>query len=128
MSRAFAPKYIAEGTTIGPYTPAVRVGNFLFLSGQIGLDPASGNLKADSIETETRQVLRNIDRLLRAEGFDSSNVISASVYLREMNNFARMNAIYGSYFPQGKYPVRTTVAVADLPKRANVEIAVIAYK
>ena len=128
LSKSVAPRFISSGKTIGPYSPAIRVGNFLFLSGQIALDPETGNMNSENIEVETRQVLKNIGRLLHTEGYDSSNVISATVYLCDMNNFAKMNTVYGSYFPEGKYPVRTTVGVADLPKQANIEITVIAYK
>ena len=128
LGKSTAPRFISGGTTIGPYSPAVRVGNFLFLSGQIALNPETGTLNNETIEAETRQVFDNIRRLLRAEGYDSSHVISATVYLRDMNNFAKMNAVYGSYFQQGRYPVRTTVGVADLPKQANIEISVIAFR
>ncbi len=128
LSKSLAPRFISGGKTIGPYSPAVRVGNFLFLSGQIALNPETGTMITETIEAETRQVFDNIRRLLHAEGYDSSHVISATVYLRDMSNFAKMNAVYGSCFQQGKYPVRTTVGVADLPKQANIEIAVIAFK
>jgi 2-iminobutanoate/2-iminopropanoate deaminase len=113
---------------IGPYTPAVRAGRLLFISGQIALDPETGTLRNDDIETETRQVLDNIGRILRASGYDSSEVVSAVVYLTDMGNYAKMNLVYGGYFLEGKYPARTAVQVAALPKGANVEIAVVAYK
>ncbi|MBP1655321.1 MAG: endoribonuclease [Bacteroidetes bacterium] len=85
-------------------------------------------LRNDDIETETRQVLDNIGRILRASGYDSSEVVSAVVYMTDMGNYAKMNLVYGGYFLEGKYPARTAVQVAALPKGANVEIAVVAYK
>ena len=113
---------------IGPYSPAVKVGNFLFVSGQIALDPATGKLVNDSIETETRQVLVNLFRILQAAGYDSSHVISATVYLKNINDYQKMNEVYGSSFPEGRYPARVALEVGNLPRAANVEIAAIAYK
>lgn len=113
--------------TIGPYSPAVRVGGFLFVSGQIGLD-TEGRLRNDSIEEETRQVLENLMRILRREGFDSSHVISTTVYMKNLNDFAKMNLIYGGYFSDGDYPARATVEVSGLPRQANIEMSLIAYK
>jgi 2-iminobutanoate/2-iminopropanoate deaminase len=128
MSRAAQKSIIAPVPVIGPYSPAVRVGNFLFVSGQIALDPATGTMKNNTIETETRQVLDNMRRILNAAGYDSSHVISATVYLKDINDYGKMNTIYGGYFQDGAYPARVAVQVAALPKQANVEIAVIAYK
>jgi 2-iminobutanoate/2-iminopropanoate deaminase len=128
LGKTMEHKIVAPVPTIGPYSPAVRVGNMLFVSGQIGLDPETGQLKNGSIEEETRQALDNVGRILRAEGFDSTHVVSATVYLKNMNDYARMNLIYGGYFQEGKYPARTTVGVTELPKSANVEITVIACK
>ncbi len=113
---------------IGPYSPAVRIGNFLFLSGQIGLDQASGELRNENIEAETRQVLDNLNIVLHAAGMDSSHVVSATVYLKNMNDYPKMNLIYGGYFQDGNYPARVTVEVSNLPRQANIEIALIAYK
>jgi 2-iminobutanoate/2-iminopropanoate deaminase len=127
--RAPAEKqYIKPSAVIGPYTPAVRAGDLLFVSGQIAIDPATGALVRGSIEAETRQVLANLDRVLKAAGYDSSQVVSATVYLTDMGNYAAMNAVYGAYFPAGRYPARAAVQVAALPKGANVEIAVTACK
>ncbi|MDH3252471.1 MAG: Rid family detoxifying hydrolase [Ignavibacteria bacterium] len=113
---------------IGPYSPAVKIGNFLFLSGQIGLDQQTGLLRSENIEAETRQVLDNLNTVLRAGGYDSTHVVSATVYLKNINDYARMNLIYGGYFQDGNYPARVTVEVSNLPRQANVEIALIAYK
>lgn len=128
LQRQTGSAWFSPTPVIGPYTPAVRAGRLLFISGQIALDPETGTLRNDDIETETRQVLDNIGRILRASGYDSSEVVSAVVYLTDMGNYAKMNLVYGGYFLEGKYPARTAVQVAALPKGANVEIAVVAYK
>jgi len=128
LHRQTGSAWISPTPVIGPYTPAVRAGRLLFVSGQIALDPETGALRNDDIETETRQVLDNVGRILRASGYDSSEVVSAVVYLTDMGNYAKMNLVYGGYFLEGKYPARTAVQVAALPKGANVEIAVVAYK
>jgi len=113
---------------IGPYSPAVKIGRFLFVSGQIAVDQQSGLLRTDNIEAETQQVLENLRLILHAAGYDSTNVVNATVYLKNMNDYQKMNQVYGGYFQEGNYPARVTVQVGDLPKQANVEIAVIAYK
>jgi 2-iminobutanoate/2-iminopropanoate deaminase len=128
MSRALQRTIVKPVNVIGPYSPAVKIGNLMFVSGQIGLDQETGALKNESIEVETRQVLDNLSRILRAEGYDSSHVVSATVYLKNMNDYAKMNQIYGGYFQEGNYPARVAVEVSNLPKQANVEISVIAYK
>jgi len=120
--------HYTSGTVIGPYSPAVGAGTFLFVSGQIGIDPSTGHFRNASIEEETRQALDNVASVLRSAGYDSSHVVSATVYLRHMQDYPRMNAVYGGFFGEGRYPARATVEVAALPKDANVEIAVIAYK
>jgi 2-iminobutanoate/2-iminopropanoate deaminase len=112
---------------IGPYSPAVKIGRFLFVSGQIALD-STGMLKNESIEVETRQVLNNLNYILQSAGYDSSHAVSATVYLKNMNDYQKMNLIYGGYFQEGNYPARVAVEVANLPRQANVEIALIAYK
>jgi 2-iminobutanoate/2-iminopropanoate deaminase len=127
LARAVTSHY-TTGTVIGPYSPAVQAGKFLFVSGQIGIDPATGAFRNASIEEETRQVLTNIASVLRSAGYDSSHVVSATVYLTDMKDYPRMNAVYGGFFPEDRYPARATVAVASLPRDASVEIAVIAYK
>lgn len=128
FAREMQRKVVSPGQTLGPYSPAVRIGNFLFVSGQIGLDQETGEIRNESIEVETRQALDNINRILLAEGYDSSDVVSATVYLRDINDYTRMNLIYGGYFQEGNYPARSTVGVTSLPKDANVEIAVVAWK
>ena len=128
MIRAMERKIVSPTKTIGPYSPAVRVGNFLFVSGQIGLDQNTGQLKSEAIEAETHQALINMNTILHSEGYDSSHVVSATVYLKNMNDYAKMNTVYGAFFREGDYPARTTVAVSELPKQANIEITVIAYK
>jgi 2-iminobutanoate/2-iminopropanoate deaminase len=128
MSRGVEKKIIKPVNVIGPYSPAVKVGNFLFVSGQIALDPQTGALKTDNIEVETQQVLDNLRRVLTAAGYDSSHVVSATVYLKNMNDYQKMNAIYGGYFQEGNYPARVAIQIGDLPKQANVEISAIAWK
>ena len=120
--------YYAPTRVIGPYTPAVQVGPLVFVSGQIALDPATGQMVQTDIETETRQVLNNLRTVLAAAGCDSSDVVNATVYLKNMNDYQRMNAVYGTFFPEGRYPARVAVEVSNLPKSANVEIAVVAVK
>ena len=112
-------------SAIGPYSPAIRAGQLLFLSGQIPLDPATGHLIAGDIKAETRRVMENIGALLEAAGLDYSAVVRTTVFLADMNDFAAMNEVYGGYFSQ-PYPARATVQAARLPKDARVEIDVIA--
>ena len=120
--------HFTTGTVIGPYSPAVQAGKFLFVSGQLGIDPETGKFRNETIEDETRQVLANVASVLRSAGYDSSHVVCATVYLEDIEDYPRMNAVYGGFFPEGRYPARATVEVDALPKDANVEIAVIAYK
>jgi 2-iminobutanoate/2-iminopropanoate deaminase len=110
---------------IGPYSPALRVGNLLFLSGQIPLDPSSGQLIEGDIRAQTRQVMQNMGELLRAGGADFSHVARTTIFLADMNDFAAVNDIYASYFTE-PYPARATVQVARLPKDVRVEIDAIA--
>jgi len=121
-------RYVRPTEVIGPYTPAVQAGRFLFVSGQIALDPQTGQMVNGDIERETLQVLNNLRTVLRAAGYDSADVVSATVYLTDMNMYARVNTVYAGFFPEGKYPARVAVQVSQLPKQANVEIAVIGYK
>ena len=114
--------------TVGPYSPAVRVGGFLFVSGQIGIRQETGNLVDTGIEGETRQALENLATVLRAAGYDSSHVVSTTVFLRTIDDYALMNQIYGGYFGEGNYPARSTVAVNALPRGASVEIAAVAFR
>ena len=110
---------------IGPYSQAVRSGNFLFCSGQIPLDAKSGQIVSGDITAQTRRVLDNIAALLRAEGLNFDDVVKTTVFLTNLDDFQIVNEVYGSYFKQNS-PARSTVQVSALPRGANVEIEVIA--
>lgn len=110
---------------LGPYSAGIRIGQFIFCAGQAGIVRATGELAPGGLEAETRQVLLNLQNVLESAGSDLSQVVKTTVFLRDMNDFARMNAIYGEFFTD-KPPARTTVAVAGLPKGALVEIEAIA--
>lgn len=128
LSKAAQRSYITDAQVIGPYSPAVQVGDFLFVSGQIGLKPTTSDLTGDDIESQTRQSLDNLMSVLQKAGYDSSHVVQCTVFLKDINDFPKMNLIYGGYFEEGKYPTRSTVEVSNLPRKAKVEIAAIAYK
>ena len=110
---------------IGPYSQAINSDCFIFTSGQIGVDPATGNFVEGGIEGQTQQVLTNLQFVLEAAGSDLDHVVKTTVFLQDMNDFARMNAIYAEFFPTNP-PARSTVEVASLPKGALVEIETIA--
>lgn len=110
---------------IGPYSVANRFGDLVFTAGQLGLNPVTMELVPGGIEAETRQALTNIKNVLEAAGSSMQNVVKTTVFLRDMNDFAKMNAIYAEFF-QDNYPARTTVQVAALPKNGAVEIEAIA--
>ena len=110
---------------VGPYSVAVQAGPFVYASGQAGLDPKTNELVPGGIEAETRQVLTNLQSVLLAAGTDLSAAVKTLVFLTDMGNFARMNAIYAEFFPANP-PARSTVAVSALPKGACVEIEVVA--
>ena len=112
---------------IGPYSQAVKVGNALYCSGQIAIDPSTGELAHESIEAETRQVLENLSAVLAEAGFALSDVVRTTVYMTDMEDYARINKIYGEYFTDNP-PARAAVQVANLPKSVNVEISCIAVK
>ena len=112
---------------IGPYSQAIKAGNLLFLSGQIPLDPATGQLVSGGIEPQTRQVFANIGAILEAAGLSFANVMSATVYVTDMNDFGKVNEIYATYF-SAPAPARATVQVARLPKDSLVEIQVVASR
>lgn len=112
---------------IGPYSHAVLFGNTLFVSGQVGKHPVSGELMMADIQSETKQVMENVKGILTDAGMDFSNVCKTTIFLTDMNNFAQVNEVYGSYF-SGEFPARETVQVAKLPLNVNVEISVIAMK
>jgi len=111
---------------IGPYSQAVQVGQQLFISGQIPLDPSTGDLITGSIEEETTQVMKNLSAVLSQAGGDWENVVKVSIFLTDMADFAAVNKIYGSYISEKSAPARETVAVAGLPKGVRVEISAIA--
>ena len=110
---------------IGPYSPALKVGNMMFLSGSIPLDPVSGQVVAGDITAQTRRVMDNIKSLLDAGGADFSNVVRTTVFMVDLAEFAAMNEVYAAYFT-APYPARSTVQVVKLPKDVRVEIDVIA--
>ncbi len=110
---------------IGPYSVAVQTGNLVFTAGQIGLDPVSGALVPGGVEAETRQALTNLKHVLADAGSGMERVVKTTVFLRDMGDFAAMNAVYAEFFPENP-PARSAVAVAALPKGAAVEIEVIA--
>jgi 2-iminobutanoate/2-iminopropanoate deaminase len=112
---------------IGPYNQAVWAGNLLFVSGQVAIEPSTGELVMDDIETETHQVMKNIKAILTEAGVDFGHIVKTSIFLSDMGNFAKVNAVYGSYFT-ADFPARETVEVSVLPKNVNVEISVTAYK
>lgn len=112
---------------IGPYNQATQFGNLLFISGQIPLDPKTGNLVQEDIKTETRQVMDNLNAILQAAGMDFTNVLKTSIFLTDMGQFGQVNEVYGTYFTDNA-PARETVQVAGLPKSVNVEISMIAGK
>jgi 2-iminobutanoate/2-iminopropanoate deaminase len=112
---------------IGPYSQAIIAGNMLFLSGQVAIDPDSNELIVGGISQETEQVMKNIEKLLKQSGYSFSEVVKTTIFLSDMRHFADINKVYGSFF-KGDFPARETVAVLGLPKNANVEISVTAYK
>lgn len=112
---------------IGPYSQAVLAGNTLYCSGQIALNPQTGELVMDSIEAETHQVLKNVGAVLKEAGMSYENVVKASIFMATMDDYAKINEVYASYFTSNP-PAREAVAVKTLPKNVNVEISVIAVK
>lgn len=117
----------AAPAAIGPYSQAIQAGNLLFLSGQIPLDPATGEMAAGGIEAQTRQVMGNLRAVLAAAGLDFSSLVKTTIYLVDLGEFATVNGIYGEYFATAP-PARATVQVAALPKGALVEIDGIAVR
>jgi 2-iminobutanoate/2-iminopropanoate deaminase len=110
---------------IGPYNQAVKVGNLLFVSGQIAINQETGDLVCDNIEAETEMVLKNLAFILNEAGSDFSKVVKSTIFINDMNNFAKINEVYARYMVE-PYPARETVEVSKLPKNVNVEISVIA--
>ena len=113
---------------IGPYNQAVLVGNTLYTSGQIAINPATNELVLDTIEDETKLVMENLKAVLEAAEMTFENVVKVSIFISDMGNFANINTVYGSYFNEATAPARETVQVACLPKNVNVEISAIAIK
>jgi 2-iminobutanoate/2-iminopropanoate deaminase len=110
---------------IGPYSQSVKAGGFLFISGQIAINPATGNVEANSIEEETHQAMKNIEAILTEAGLDFSAVVKTTIFLTDMALFGAVNEVYAGYL-SGNYPARETVAVKGLPKGVNVEISMTA--
>ena len=115
-------------TPIGPYNQGVLVGNTLYTSGQIAINPATNELVLDNIENETKLVMENLKAVLEAAEMTFENVIKVSIFISDMNNFSKINTIYGAYFNEATAPARETVQVACLPKNVNVEISAIAVR
>jgi 2-iminobutanoate/2-iminopropanoate deaminase len=111
---------------IGPYNQAVLKGNTLYTSGQIAINPTTGELVTATIEAETEQVMQNMKAVLEAAGMTFDNVLKTTIFIMDMNDFGKINTIYGSYFNEKTAPARETVQVACLPKNVNVEISMIA--
>jgi 2-iminobutanoate/2-iminopropanoate deaminase len=123
------PKKIINSSSapspIGPYSQAVLAGNILYVSGQIALDPATGSLVTDDIEHETNQVMQNLKHILAEAGGGFSSIVKSTIFVKDLNNFGKINEVYGSYFDH-QPPARETVEVSRLPKDVNVEISCIA--
>jgi 2-iminobutanoate/2-iminopropanoate deaminase len=113
---------------IGPYNQAVLVNDTLYTSGQIALDPSTMELVLETIEIETTQVMNNMKAVLEAADMDFSNVVKSTIFISDMNDFGKINVVYGSYFNEEFPPARETVQVAKLPRNVNVEISMIAIK
>jgi|SRR5699024_5081394 len=113
---------------IGPYNQAVLSRNTLYISGQIALNPKSGELETANLEVETHRVMHNIEAILNQAEMDFDKVVKCSIFISDMNHFDKINAIYGTYFDPSTAPARETVQVAKLPKNVNVEISAIAIK
>ena len=112
---------------IGPYNQAIKIGNILFISGQVAMDPGNNNqLIKSSIKDETHQVMKNLSAILKEANMDFLNVVKTTIFLSDMSYFNEVNNIYGSYLKEGQEPARETVAVKTLPKEVNVEISMIA--
>ena len=113
---------------LGPYSQANIFGDFIFTSGQIPLDPATGEISGTTIEEQTRRVFRNISAILEAAGSSLDKVLKTTVFLKDMNDFGRMNEIYAEFFTEGSYPSRSAVEVARLPKDVLIEIETVACR
>ena len=114
-------------SAIGPYSQAVKAGEYLFISGQLPIDPGTGEFAGNDIETQTKQVLDNLKAILGAAGMELRDVVRMDVFMADLNSFAAMNAVYSEYFPS-LFPARAAVEVSRLPKDSLIEISAIAYK
>jgi 2-iminobutanoate/2-iminopropanoate deaminase len=112
---------------IGPYNQAILVNDTLYISGQVCIDPSSGELKNKDVQEETHRVMQNLKAILQAAGMTFANTVKTTIFLTDMNRFSEMNEVYGKYF-EGDFPARETVQVSALPKFVNVEISMIAVK
>lgn len=112
---------------IGPYSQAVQAGNLLFVSGQVPINPATGQLEATDISSEAQQVMKNLDAVLKQAGYSFADVVKTTIFLSDMSLFTAVNEVYGAYFTEN-FPARETVAVKGLPRGVNVEISMIAIK
>lgn len=113
---------------IGPYSQAIRKGNCFFLSGQVGIDPRTGNIDSTDIATETKLAMQNVKAILETSHLKMNDIASTTIYLTDLNDFKTVNETYAKFFGEGPYPARSTVQVAALPKGAHIEISVIAVK
>ena len=113
---------------VGPYSQAVSMGPFVFLSGQLGLDPANGQLVAGGVENETRRAMVNLGAVLKSAGLSFNDVVKSTVYVTDIAEFSKVNAAYGEFFTSGTMPARATVGVASLPRGAHVEIEAVAMR
>ena len=113
---------------IGPYNQAIQYGNMLFISGQVPIDPVTGDVIQGDIKAETAQVMKNLKAILQEAGMDFQNVLKTTIFLMDMGQFAQVNEVYGSHFDDNTAPARETVQVAGLPKGVKVEISMIAAK
>lgn len=113
---------------IGPYNQAVLSGNTLYTSGQIAIDPKSGELVTNNIQDETRRVMENLKAVLAAAEMTFENIVKVSIFISDMNDFSKINEVYATYFNEETAPARETVEVANLPKFVNIEISAIAIK
>ena len=117
----------AAPAAIGPYSQANIFGNLVFTSGQVPLDPVTGNIVGTTVEEQTEQALKNVKAILEEAGSSMQNVLKTTVFIKNMDDFAKMNAVYAKYFTEGSYPSRSAVEVARLPKDVLVEIETVAY-
>ncbi|HLP17863.1 MAG TPA: Rid family detoxifying hydrolase [Bacteroidota bacterium] len=123
-----APVFNADVKTIAPYSPSVRAGTTLYVSGQLGLDLQTLELVGEDIESQTKQVFANLQSVLANSGYTLDDVVQCTVYLKDIREFKKMNDLYASYFRAGKYPARVALEVANLPKNGRIEISAIAVK